>query len=120
MGVGQSKDTAVCLVIFNPAESKRILMNYLYTVNLLTLQEIPWFTMELVFNEKDPEIPVAPNVFHVRSNSYMFHKERMCRVMERKLPSKFTKVVFMDADLIFSKNSWYSDISNLLNTHDVV
>jgi hypothetical protein len=120
MGVGQSKDTSVCLVIFNPAESKRILMNYLYTVNLLTLQEIPWFTMELVFNEKDPEIPAAPNVFHVRSNSYMFHKERMCRVMERKLPSKFTKVVFMDADLIFSKNSWYSDISNLLNTHDVV
>jgi len=120
MGNITSRDTAVCFVIFNPAESKRILMNYLYTVNLLTLQEIPWFTMELAFEDRDFEIPEGPNIFRVRSNSYMFHKERMCRIMERKIPKRFTKIVFMDADLIFSKNEWYSTMSKMLNTHDAV
>jgi len=121
MGVSSSRqDTAVCLVIFNPAESKRLLMNYLYTVNLLNLQKIPWYVMEMVFENRYPEIPEASNVFHVYSNSYMFHKERMCRVMESKIPKKFTKLVFMDADLVFSKNEWYSQMSNMLNTHDVV
>ena len=121
MGVSSSRqDTAVCLVIFNPAESKRLLMNYLYTVNLLNLQKIPWYVMEMVFEDRHPEIPEASNVFHVYSKSYMFHKERMCKVMESKLPKKFTKLVFMDADLIFSKNEWYSEMSNMLNTYDVV
>jgi hypothetical protein len=120
MGNTSSRDTAVCFVLFNPAESKRILMNYLYTVNQLTLRDIPWFTMELAFEDKDFEIPEGPNIFRVRSNSYMFHKERMCRILERKLPKRFTKLVFMDADLIFSTNDWYSQMSSMLNTHDVV
>lgn len=120
MGNSSSRDMAVCLVIFNPAESKRILMNYLYTVNLLTLQQIPWFTMELAFENKDFEIPEGPNVFRVRSNSYMFHKERMCRILEKKIPIKFKKIVFMDADIIFNDNSWYEKTSKLLNTHDIV
>ena len=117
---GSIQDTAVCFVLFNPAESKRLIMNYLYTSNILSLQDIPWYVMELVFEDKYPEIPNASNVFHVHSNSYMFHKERMCRILEQKLPKKFTKVVFMDADLIFSTNSWYSEMSKLLDTHDVV
>jgi len=120
MGQSTSKDMAVCFVIFNPAESKRILMNYLYTVNLLNLQEIPNFTMELAFEDKPFELKKSPNVFQVRSNSYMFHKERMCRIIEKKIPKKFTKLVFMDADLIFSDNSWYEKTSNLLNTYDAV
>lgn len=120
MGQSSSKDMAVCLVIFNPADSKRILMNYLYTVNLLNLQEIPNFTMELAFEDKDFELPKASNIFQVRSNSYMFHKERMCCILETKLPKKFKKIVFMDADLIFSDNSWYDKTSKLLDSHDAV
>ena len=46
-----------------------------------------------IFEDKYPEIPKASNVFHVHSKSYMFHKERMCRILEQKLPKKFTKVV---------------------------
>ena len=108
------------MVVFNPAQSKRLIMNYLYTSNLLTLQQVPWFVMELVFEDRFPEIPEAPNVFHVHSNSYMFHKERMCHIMEQKIPKKFKKLVFLDADLVFSKNEWYSEMSEMLNTYDVV
>lgn len=117
MGGFHSKDMAICLVIFNPVQSKRILMNYLYTVNQFKLQKLPVFTLELVFKDREPEIHDA---FHVRCDSFMFHKERMCRILETKIPSKYKKLLFIDGDVIFNNTTWYSDISKLLDTHDVV
>jgi hypothetical protein len=117
MGVSSSKDMALCLIIFNPVRSKRIIMNYLYTVSQFELKKLPVFTLELIFQDREPEIPSA---FHVRCDSYMFHKERMCRILETKIPSKYTKLLFIDGDVLFSNDNWYSDISKLLNTHDVV
>ena len=109
------KDVAICFVIFNPAKSKRILMNYLYVAN--RLREFPCFTLELLFEDNEPEIP---NAFHVRSESYMFHKERMCRVLERKLPRTYKKIVFMDADLFYVGTQWYYDMSRALDRYQVV
>ena len=117
MGLSQSKDMAVCLIIFNPVQSKRIIMNYLYTVNQFKLQKLPVFTLELVFKNREPEIHDA---FHVRCDSFMFHKERMCRILETKVPSKYKKLLFIDGDVLFANKTWYSDISKLLDTHDVV
>jgi len=118
MGQTQSLDTAIAFVFFNPARSKRMLMNYLYTIN--RLNGLPCYTLELVFEDREPEIPESPNVFHVKSNSYMFHKERMCRVLETKIPKKFKKIVFMDADLFYLSNKWYHDMSEKLDQFDVV
>lgn len=120
MGQSQSQtnDVALAFVFFNPSRSKRMLMNYLYTLN--RLHTYPCYTLELIFEEREPEIPASRNVFHVRSKSYMFHKERMCRVLETKIPKKYKKIVFMDADLFFSDPDWYTQMSMKLNTHDVV
>ena len=48
MGCTTSKDMAVGFVLFNPAKSKRIIMNYLYTINIMEKQGIPTFTLELI------------------------------------------------------------------------
>lgn len=109
------KDMAVCFVYFNPANSKRILMNYLYTVEKLRLAGIPYYTMELVFSK--PEIVGA---FHVRGSSHLFHKERLCKLLERRVPWRYTKLLFLDADIIFARPTWYSDLSRALNTYQVV
>jgi hypothetical protein len=37
----------VGLVFFNPAKSKRMVMNYFYTVEKLKLAKIPYYTLEL-------------------------------------------------------------------------
>ena len=89
MGANQSHDMAIGLVFFNPANSKRLLMNYLYVWNLMKTQGLPVFTLELVFGDAKPEIRKA---FHVRGNSYMFHKERLCRLLEERIPKKFKKI----------------------------
>jgi len=117
MGGRASKDMAVCFVVFNPAQSKRLMMNYLYVANLYRAHGFPVYTMELVFDDREPEILDA---FHVRGRSHMFHKERLCRLLEKRIPRQFTKIAFLDADVIFDYVEWYEETSKLLDTHDVV
>lgn len=120
MGCNTSKDVAVGFVLFNPSKSKRIIMNYLYTKNIMEKQGIPTFTMELILNDNLPELTEEDNVFHVHGNSVMFHKERLCRILETKIPQTYTKLVFCDADIIFRRKDWYPELSKLLDSHDVV
>jgi len=110
-------DVAVGFVFFNPCKSIRMVMNYLYTKNRLETQGIPTFTLELTFNGRRPELDGA---FQVCSDSYMFHKERMFRILETKIPEKYKKIALLDADLVYEDISWYLKTSLLLDTHDAV
>jgi hypothetical protein len=112
-----SKDMAICIVLFNPCNTKRIIMNYHYMVNILKQQGLPIFTLELVFEGRTPEIPDA---IHVRSDSYMFHKERLCRILETHVPAEYTKLAFLDGDILFNSPTWYERTSKLLEEYDVV
>jgi len=114
MGSTCSKDMAVCLVIFNPAKSKKIIQNYYEMVE--ALGDVPVYTLELVFND---EIPQILNAIHHKSSSYMFHKEKLYRVLEKHIPQKYTKLAFIDSDILFDFD-WYQKTSRLLNSYDVV
>ena len=109
------KDMAVCFVFFNPAKSKKMLMNYVYTIEKLKLAAIPYYTIELVFDH--PEIADA---VHVHGASVLFHKEKLCMVLEKHVPWRFKKLLFLDADIIFGNPKWYTEVSRLLGTYHVV
>jgi hypothetical protein len=94
-----------------------MIMNYLYTKNQFDVQKIPNFTLELVYNNRTPELP---NAFHVSSNSFMFHKENLYRILETKIPKKYKKLAFLDCDLLFQDPTWYEKTSKLLDDYDVV
>jgi len=111
------RDMAIGFVFFNPAKSKRMLMNYLYTIEKLKLAKIPYYTLELVYDKQEPEIADA---FHVYGKSVMFHKENLCAVLETKIPWYYSKIMFLDADVVFGNPDWYSEVSTALKTHDVV
>jgi len=96
-------------------KSKRMLMNYLYTVEKLRTARIPYYTIELCFGE--PEIKKA---IHVSGKSFLFHKERLCRLVERHVSWWYSKIMFLDADIIFNNPKWYSEVSALLYSQDVV
>jgi hypothetical protein len=110
-------DMAIGLVFFNPAKSKRMLMNYLYTVEKLKRAKLPYYTLELVYGKEEPEIADA---FHYRAKNALFNKEQLCRLLERRMPWRYSKVVFLDADLVFTSPTWYADTSKQLGTHQVV
>jgi hypothetical protein len=111
----KQKDMAVCFVYFNASNSKRILMNLLYIQNMMQLAQIPIFTME-VYSTK----PAIYKSFRIKSDSVLFHKERLCYLLEKQVPAKYTKLLFLDSDIIFDNPKWYDDLSTSLDTYDIV
>lgn len=110
-------DMAILLVYFNPCRRKRILMNHLYTENKFRSEGLPVFTIEILLNGNNADIH---NSIRVRSNSYMFFKEHVYRILEKKIPSKYTKLAFLDNDVYYKDTNWYYRSSQTLNDYDVV
>jgi hypothetical protein len=110
-----NKDLAVGLVYFNSSKSTRILMNYFYAREKLNLAGIPNYTLEMYI--KKPELHDA---FHVKTDVILFQKERLCHVLEKKIPKQFTKLLFMDCDVIFDRKNWYNDLSKMLDTYEII
>jgi hypothetical protein len=108
-------DMAIGLVYFNTVGAKRLLMNYLYTVEKLKLAKIPYYTIEMYVDKKD-----IADAIHVKTDVILFQKERLCRVLEKYIPPKYTKLLFMDTDIVYDNINWYNDISNKLNNFNIV
>jgi hypothetical protein len=112
------KDMVICFVLFNPAKTKRMLMNYFYSRSQFEQQGLPVYTLELLYQDAEPEIPDA---FHVHTKSYMFHKENLYRLLMKRLPKRtHKKVAFLDADVFFKDPTWYAQASAMLDTYDIV
>lgn len=113
------KDMAVLLAFFNPCNSKRMLMNFLYTYNTLKTAGVPVYAIECLFPNQTPSIGFD-DIRLVRSDSYFFYKEALFRLLETTIPAQYTKLLFLDADLYYTEQNWYDVISHSLNTHEVV
>ena len=111
----EKKDIAVGLVYFNSAKSKRLLMNYLYVLEKFKIAKIPTYTIEMYVDT--PEISDA---IHVKTDFILFQKERLCYILEKHIPERFTKLLFIDTDLVFDNLSWYSELSKKLDTINIV
>jgi len=110
-----TRDMAVILVFFNPNPYIRIMQNILMVKHTLDSAKIPYFIAELAFEDKPFLFSPAAHIFQYRSNSYMFYKENLIRVLEPQIPNTFTKICILDADILFDRRNWYSIISNTLN-----
>jgi len=112
------KDTAVILAFYNPAGFQRILRNMLYIIKCLKDNNIPYFLIECVFNGAAQQIPDATMVVH--SNSYMFYKEQLINKLETVIPEQFTKLVCIDGDILFDTPDWLDQVSQKLDTTDII
>ena len=112
-------DLAVVLVYFNPASSIRIIQNLLTVRHHLAAAGIPYFIGEMAHKDAPFLFAPADNIFHVRSDSLMFYKENLQRYVVERLPASFTKLCFLDADILFKEPTWYDTISATLDTVDV-
>jgi hypothetical protein len=111
-------DTAILIAFYNPVPFKRILNNALYIIKILKEKQIPCYVVECVFDDRKPELPHAD--LHVRSNSYMFYKEQLMNKLEAIVPEQYTKLVFLDADIVFDSPDWVDQISIALDRNDII
>lgn len=111
-------DTAVCMCFFSPAGFQRPKDNFLHIKKLLDNAKIPTFTIECVIGNQEPFLK-DPTV-QVKSNSYLFYKEQLYNLLVPRIPEQYTKLIFIDADIIFSDPGWIDRISEALKTHDIL
>ena len=111
-------DTAVCMCYFSSVGYTRPRENFMRIKRMLDEAEIPLFTAECIIGETPQLIP-EPTLL-TRANSSLFYKEQLFNMLVKKIPSNYTKLIFMDSDLIFTIPNWVDMISKKLNTVSAV
>ena len=115
------QDLAIILVYFNPCKYRRIIQNVLTVKHQMDCAKIPYFIGEIKHDSDSHYLfSKSDNVFQYSSNSYMFYKENLIRVIESLIPSSFTKICILDFDIFFDNPDWYSVISRGLNSMQVL
>lgn len=114
-------DMAVLMVLFNPMGAARLVTNWLYVWNKMRAAGIPVFGAELLFPwQRVPSLAPEVKTITVRSNSIMFHKEKLLLRLEREVPATYTKLCCIDCDVIFGRADWYDAVSAALDERPVV
>jgi len=84
----------------------------------LRLAKIPYYSIEMIVGDKPPML--ANPTLRVRSRSTLFYKEALWNRLEREIPPQYTKIAFLDSDIIFSEADWLDKLSILLDSCDLV
>jgi hypothetical protein len=61
-----------------------------------------------------------PNLHRVEFSSRLWQKERLLNTLIERLPSRYTKVAWVDCDVLFDNSTWVRDTCELLDRYHVV
>lgn len=117
----QPTDLAVVSCHFNPCNYKSRHNNLLRCMAALAHQSVPLYLANLVFADQDCIVPMSTaTVLKLPGRDILWHKERLLNILIRRLPAKYTKVAWIDADIIFPDSRWLQWASELLDTYDLI
>lgn len=111
-------DTAVLLCHFSPAGFRRPAENARRVISDMRDAGIPAYAIELVHPGRKGDL-TNPEM-RVSSESFMFHKENLLNILLSQLPDRYSKVVFLDADVRFSDRDWLDRTSAALDSCDII
>lgn len=113
-------DMAVLMVMFNPTGSIRIQQNWLFVWNKCRAAGIPVFGAELLFPWQSVGLAPEFRTLTVRTDSIMFHKEKLLSRLTAEVPPQYTKLCCIDCDVVFARPDWYDAVSAALDEVPVV
>lgn len=111
-------DTCVGFCFFRPVEYKKPLINLDLFVFDLKNSGIPYFCIEMLYDGQSSVLSDPLKV--VRSKSVIFSKENLWNILERSIPEKYSKLIFLDCDVRFTNPDWFNISSDLLGRHLVI
>lgn len=118
---GDEGDLAVIACHFNPCGYQRPVENLRRFLDHLA--GAPIFMTELAFDGEPFLLSASsPRVLQVRTTrtQTLWEKESLLTAAARRLPPQFTKVAWVDADILFSRADWISAASALLDNHPLI
>lgn len=116
----KNNDLIIVLAYFNFSKSTRILQNLLMVKDSLEKSNIPYILAEITHENDCFYFNKQENIYQFKTDSYMFYKENLINLLESKISEKYTKICFLDADIMFDDLEWYDKISEKLNEFDII
>lgn len=112
--------SAVITCYFNALgyESRR--RNFDLFAARLKKQKVPLYTIEAIFPGQRSALVHHENVLTVECEAVLWQKESLLNLLIRRLPQKYTGVIWCDADVYFENPRWFASTSRLLNHFPVV
>jgi hypothetical protein len=107
---------------FNPINYSNKIVNLKRFANRVRQQGVKLLIVDLAFGNLEHEVDanLADKVIKVRSRTVLWQRERLFNIAVDELPARCDKVVWLDADIIFSNEKWVSETINLLERFVVV
>jgi hypothetical protein len=99
---------AVVTCYFNALGVKSRLTNFEIFAARLKKQKVPLFVIEALFPGQKSSLAHFANVTTVECESVLWQKESLLNLLVRKLDTKFTGIVWCDADVILKMPSGIS------------
>ena len=105
---------------FNPQKFQSKKLNFAAFSEHLHRQRVELFVIELAFNHEPFDLPSNSRTLQVRSRSILWQKERLLNHLLKKLPEQYSKVVWLDCDVIFERDNWIEATAEALDAHNLV
>lgn len=112
-------DTAIIACHFNPAGYERPRANLVQFLNSLSDVGFPVFMAEGSLPGHRRILPECDRVIHAEARSKIWLKESLLNLAETIVPPQFTKIAWVDADMIFSSLTWLPQLSTLLDSYQI-
>jgi len=114
----ESKDICVAMCYFNPLNYKNTLANIKIILDEFKKTNIPVFLIELIYPGQKQSLKEANLV--LKADTVFFVKENLWNILEKFIPEKYSKIIFMDNDILCSDPIWIDKISDKLNTKKLI
>ncbi len=105
---------------FNPVGYRSRRENHAAFAGSLEAQRVPLLTVELALGDDPFELPASASVLHLRGRSRLWMKERLINAAVSQLPDHYNAFAWLDGDLLFADESWFSQLAVRLETCDIV
>jgi hypothetical protein len=111
---GLPNDTAVVTTFFNPLGYSSRMTNLIAFLARMRRHGIPVQVAEVAFGEAPFALTGLDHVLQFRAQSVLWHKEALIGQMARRLPDRYVKIAWVDADVLFDSPLWLVHASELL------
>ena len=116
-----TKDMAVITCHFNWGGFINPIRNLHRFIRQMQIDNIPLFGVELSLTDKFETSGIEGwKQIKVEKENVFFQKEACLNLAEKMVPKEFTKIAWIDCDLMFTNKNWYNDASKKLDKYKVV
>jgi hypothetical protein len=81
---------------------------------------VPLFIGECAFGDEQFELMPSSSVFRFRCRDVMWQKERLLNLTIDRVPDRYTKIAWVDADVLLSNPNWIVEASERLDDLSVI